>query len=213
MSAIRIYCVTVPGSARHREMKAHLESLGASYEFVYGYPMKDVPAMHMKYAKHAQEAVHNGDEVSARKAINGFSCRMAMLAANEKFLDDRSAWGLIIQDDIRLPETWEEQSIWNIDNCPKAGHSIAVCQHPNFPPNGEWKVTEKDHTYTETAMLVSRDYAKANVRALREAPTISDYCFFRMYKESRCFRSPMPFAHYMGTVSYIQNMKPSPAQP
>lgn len=187
-------------------MRKHLESLHTPYEFVYGKVLTDAPAISLRLGKFVNETLTTGSMTTMRAAINAMSTRKVMLAANEKFINDGDEWSLIIQDDVRLHADWREQAVWNINNCPAADHAIAVCQHPALPRATEWKVSEGDHTYTETAMLVSRGYGMANIVALREAPSISDYCFWRKYGVSKCFRSPKPFVDYKEGASYIASI-------
>lgn len=116
---MRIYCLTIPGSDRHRFMKEHLENCGCPYQFVFGNFFKDeeVPWEKVTHAKAMRHLLKEG-----AKHFNGvYGCATGHIRLLNQAILNEEKYFISVEDDVKINkgvQEWAEQYVHYLDSYP-----------------------------------------------------------------------------------------------
>lgn len=164
----KIYCLTVPGSTRHKAMDEMFRASGMRYEFVYG---KLYDACEIPYSAVCGTFAVSKSGLLYHTYANGvYGCHTGMRDLVQKMIDDGCEYAILCQDDIILHDGFKQDIMKHVGNLERVGGAIDI-SHDNGAMFSFWLTPDartgkdKDYIYAKSwagdvCYLLTRDFAK-----------------------------------------------------
>lgn len=184
----RIYCLTLPGTTRQKEMAARLNSCELPWEFVYGDdrpPDKDIPWDYVNKSEWSDAFDKNLNS----RYLNGVAgCKTGVIRVMKKALDDGDQGFIFCNDDVLLADQFRYAALEIINQLPKDVGMLGMCYHigpDHITDAGPYFFECSGRYRMEWMCFIRRWFAKPYIHALETEGCESDVSIERYLKKNK----------------------------
>lgn len=178
---IPVFCLTVLGSSRHKEMHDHLSEVtfgtGCHFEFVAGKSEEDnVPfqgTMDAAIAKSIFDRHGQPSRAGLSQLCRAMNVKAGMMCMMQRIIDLRCEWAIAMQDDVHLLHDWHDRCVQAINAVKDKADRITITCVPRDKVETTLALLTKSYC-TETASLVTPSFCSRYIMANRVSKAESD---------------------------------------